>query len=233
MAEEYPKVALVCTPHPDDAEIGAGGTLAKWIKHGAHVVLVVCTNGDKGSADPAMASDRLAQVRKQEQEEAARALGIKEVVFLGYPDGFIEDNAETRGRIVREIRRVKPDVLLTTDPHRRSFYLHHDHRVTGQLALDAVFPYARDHLFYQEHLREGLAPHKVAEVYLWGTDQPDTYVDVSETLETKIKALLHHKSQVSNPDRDPAAFLRNWAEENGKKAGVKYAEAFRRIQIRR
>ncbi|MBI3742831.1 MAG: PIG-L family deacetylase [Chloroflexi bacterium] len=148
-----PQRVLICTPHPDDAEIGAGGTLAKWIGKGAQATLVVCTNGDKGSDDPAMTSERLAALRENEQLEAAKVLGIKEVVFLRHPDGEIEDTKQFRGDVVREIRRAKPDVVLTTDPLRRTFYQHRDHRVTGQVVLDAVFPLARDHLNFQEHCR--------------------------------------------------------------------------------
>ncbi len=230
---DFPKAVLVCTPHPDDAEIGCGGTVAKWVRDGVTVVYVVCTNGDKGTADPEMTSGRLAAIREKEQLEAAKAMGVQHVVLLRYPDGYLEDTPEFRGKIVKEVRRFKPDILLTPDPARRSFYLHRDHRITGQVALDAVFPYARDHLFYPEHLKEGLTSHKVAEVYLWGSDAPDTYEDITETVDKKIEALMCHTSQVGNPGRDVAKFIRETASDHGKKAKVRYAEAFRRIQIRR
>ena len=230
---EFPKVALVCTPHPDDAEIGCGGTIATWVREGTRVVYVVCTNGDKGSSDPEMTSERLVPIREQEQLEAAKTLGVQEIVFLRYPDGFLEDTAEFRGRVVREIRRFKPDIVLAPDPFRKSFYLHRDHRVTGQVALDAVFPLARDHLSYPEHMKEGLTAHKVGEVYLMGSDDSGTFLDISDTLELKIQALQCHRSQVGDPGRDPDRFLREWARETGKRANLPYAEAFRRIELRR
>jgi LmbE family N-acetylglucosaminyl deacetylase len=230
---EYPKSVLVCTPHPDDAEIGCGGTIAKWVRDGVQVVYIVTTNGDKGSSDPEMTSPRLAAIREQEQLEAARTLGVREVIFLRYADGFLEDTAEFRGKIVREIRRFQPDIVLTTDPLRRSFYLHRDHRVTGQVTLDAVFPSARDHLCYPEHMKEGLTPHKTAEAYLWGSDEPDTFVDISDVIDLKIKALACHKSQVPGLTEDNGRFVREMSKRWGEKANAEYAEAFRVIKFRR
>ena len=225
-----PQRVLICTPHPDDAEIGAGGTLAKWIRKGAQVTLVVCTNGDKGSEDPEMTSQRLAAIREKEQLDAASVLGLKEVVFLRHPDGEIEDNRQFRGEVVREIRRAKPDVVLTTDPWRRTNYQHRDHRVTGQVVLDAVFPLARDHLNFQEHKKMGLSPHKTPYVFLWGSDAPDFHSDIESTLEAKVAALAKHASQVSA--RDTAKFLRENAARIGKDKGLKAAEAFRVIEFR-
>ena len=225
---------MVTTPHPDDCEIGVGGTAAKWIRAGAKGVLVVCTNGDKGSDDPQMTSERLAAIRQEEQLAAADVMGFKEVVFLKHPDGGLEDSEHFRGDLVREIRRHKPDTVLTTDPNRRGFYQHRDHRMTGQVTMDAVFPYARDHLSFPEHKALGLAPHKVERIYLWGADEPDAFVEIADTIEVKIKALAKHVSQVGPAKgRD----FRNFIKENSKKAGeehgVEYAERFRIIELRR
>ncbi|MEE9284482.1 MAG: PIG-L deacetylase family protein [Dehalococcoidia bacterium] len=229
-----PKSVLVCTPHPDDAEIGAGGTISKWIKQGAEVVLVVCTNGDKGSSDPEMTSDRLAALREKEQLAAAKVLGLKEVVFLKHPDSELEDTREFRSDLVREIRRHKPDVVMTVDPQRRNFYQHRDHRVTGQVTMDAVFPLARDHLSFPEHKELGLEPHKTVYVYLWGTDAADTHVDIADTLEIKIEALKRHASQIAARRHiDFSKFMRENAERAGKENGLKAAEAFRVIELRR
>lgn len=221
---------MVVTPHPDDAEIGAGGTVASWVREGREVIYVVCTKGDKGSSDRDMTSERLAQIRQQEQREAARILGVKEVIFLGHPDGGLEDSPAFRGELVRLIRKYRPDVVLTTDPYRRYLW-HRDHRITGIVTLDAIFPYARDHLSYPEHIAEGLAPHRVKEVYLWGAEEPDTFIDISETFPLKIAALSCHASQV----RQHAEVLKRRIEERalkmGQSQGLPLAEAFRRIEI--
>ena len=226
-----PARALVVTPHPDDAEFGCSGTIAKWTAQGAEVVYVLCTNGDKGSEDPETTSERLAAVREEEQLKAASTLGVKEVVFLRHPDGELEDNREYRGELVREIRRHRPEVVLCTEPFRRSGYMHRDHRVCGQVTLDACFPYARDRLHFPELARDGLQPHKAATLLMWGTEEPDTFIDIKDTLEIKIKALLCHASQM-NPQHDTGKFVREWTKKSGEKAGLEYAEAFRRIDFR-
>lgn len=230
---ETPESALVVTPHPDDAEIGCGGTVAKWIREGAQVVYVLCTNGDKGSSDPEMTSAHLAEIREKEQQAAADTLGIKEVVFLRHPDGELEDTREFRGELVREIRRHRPDVVLCPDPFRRSFYMHRDHRICGQAALDAVFPYARDRLHFPELTKMGLEPHKVGVVLMWGAESPDIFEDITETLELKCQSLLCHRSQTFNPGRDAAQFVREYAKRLGEGQGFEYAEAFRRMNLRR
>ncbi len=226
---------MVITPHPDDAEIGCGGTVASWVKQGTEVVYVLCTNGDKGSSDPHMTSEKLAAIREKEQKAAAGVLGVKQIVFLHHPDGGLEDTAQFRGELVRAIRMFKPDTVLCTDPSRVSFYLHRDHRVCGQATLDAVFPYARDRLHYPEHEAEGLATHKVGEILLWGTEQPDTFVDITDTIGLKIEALKKHASQVSSEgsDRDVDDFVKSSARRMGERADLPYAEGFRRIQFRR
>ena len=232
---ERPERVLVVTPHPDDAEIGCGGTVAKWISEGSEVFYVLCTNGDKGTSDPDMTTDRLAEIREREQQDAADYLGVSEVVYFGYPDGYLEDDHDFRGRLVREIRRLKPDVLFTTDPYRRSFYLHRDHRMCGQVSMDAVYPYSRDRLHYPAHEQEGLESHKVGDLYFWGTEAPDEFIDISDWVENKVEALKKHVSQVGGDDRegDVGDFLRANARRMGERAGVPYAEGFRRVRLRR
>ena len=233
---DRPKRAMVVSPHPDDAEIGCGGTIAQWIREGTEVVYVLCTNGDKGTGDRDMTSERLAEIRRNEQAEAADVLGVQEVIYLGYPDGMLEDTYEFRGELVNAIRRHRPDVVFCTDPHRRSFYLHRDHRLSGQVTLDAVFPYARDHLHYpQDIVVHGLDTHKVGDVLMWGTEEPDTFVDITETIEIKIAALKMHVSQVSGDgsDTDVDEFVKANAQRVGQRAEAPYAEAFRRIHFRR
>lgn len=230
---DRPDIAMVISPHPDDAEIGCGGTVAKWAAEGTRVVYVICTNGDKGTSDLSMTPATLAAIREDEQRKAAEVLGVAELVFLRHPDGGLEDTSEFRGQLVRSIRMFRPDLVLCPDPYRRTFYLHRDHRVCGHVSLDAVFPYARDHLNYPEHLvGEGLQSHKVADVMLWGAEEPDEYIEITDTLELKIEALMRHVSQVSASMEEEKAFLESMAVRSGQQGGFQYAEAFRRIQIR-
>ncbi len=228
-----PAVALAVSPHPDDAEVGAGATLARWAREGCQVVLAVCTNGDKGSEDPQMTSERLARLRREEQLAAAHVLGIQDVVFLDHPDGGLEDDVQFRGELVRLIRQYRPEVALSTDPDRR-YMQHRDHRMSGQVTLDASFPYARDRLSFPEHLAQGLSVHKVREVLLWGADTPNFYVDVSTTYQLKIESLLQHKSQGfgRRPREEMERMMKERLSENGKALRVPLAEAFRRIEIR-
>jgi len=228
-ANEGPRNALVIVAHPDDAEFLCGGTVARWCSEGWTVDYVLTTSGDMGSRDPEMTRERLLALREKEQSAAAKALGVRECVFLRYPDGYVEDTVELRGKLVREIRRLKPDLVVTWDPFRRGFN-HRDHRLTGQAALDAIYPLARNPLGYPEHLEDGLEVHRVNEVLLAGTDQPDYYVDVSVFLNTKINALRKHKSQIGQaPVRELRKRLRARMAEVGKEPGYKLAEGFRRI----
>ena len=221
---------LVVTPHPDDAEGGAGGTIARWTAEGRKGVLVLCTNGDKGTSDRGISPESLAKIREKEQRNAAEALGISEVVFLGFPDQGLEDCSEFREKLVRQIRIHKPQTVITVDP-ARPYIRHRDHYMCGRVTLDAVFPYARDHLAYPEHLKEGLEPHKVSEVYLFRPDTPDTFLDITDTFETKIQALYCHVSQTGEPSEERKARSRARHEEVGKKIGVALAEEFKRIEL--
>lgn len=221
---------LVVSPHPDDAEFGAGGIILKWHREGNEIFLVVCTNGDKGSEDPRMTSAKLAGIRRREQEKAARVLGIKEVVFLDYPDGRLEDTFEFRGELVRLIRRFKPHFLAAPDPYRR-YHTHRDHRIAGIVALDASFPYARDRLSYPELIAAGLETHKVKEAYLWRPEAPNYYVDITGTFQQKVKAILCHHSQIGS---DPGAVetrLRQRAAALGRDQGIPLAEAIYRFEF--
>lgn len=232
---EEKKVIMLIAAHPDDTEFGAGGSVAKWVKEGNQVVYVVCTNGDKGSSDPDMTSERLAAIRVIEQRKAAEVLGVTDVNFLGYPDGWLEDTPEFRGKLVRLIRKYRPDLVVTHDPHHR-YMGHHDHRICGVVALDAIFPYSRDHLFYPEHKAEGLTPHKVLEVYFTGSEEPDTFIDISDTFQAKIKAISCHVSQVGDHTKDWDTWVKRFSERAamaGKSRNMPLAEAFRKLEIRR
>ena len=233
---EQPQRAIVIFAHPDD-EIGCGGTIALWVKQGTEVAYVVCTNGNKGTEDPEMTPSRLAKIREQEQRDAAAALGVQEVVFLGYPDGELEDTREFRGELVREIRRFRPQVVLTHAPMNRSRHTHRDHRICGTVTLDAVFPYIRDPGHYAELTKAGFMPHKVGTVLMWGSETPDEFVDISETMDIKTQAMLQHRSQFldrpgRDPNREPGQFMREAAKRAGEQAGIPFAEGFQKMEFR-
>jgi len=202
---------MVITPHPDDAEYGVAGTVAHWVAEGKSVIYVVCTSGDKGTSDPNMKPDELARIREQEQLAATKLLGVREVIFLRYPDQALEDTPEFRKEIVRLIRMYRPETVVTTDPYHRYIW-HRDHRITGQVTLDAIFPYARNPLAYPDLLKEGLEPHKVKEVLLWGTEEPNYRSNVTSTFDIKIAALRCHKSQIGD---DLAPHLEEWLRQRG------------------
>ena len=154
---------MVITPHPDDAEYGVAGTVARWVREGKEVVYVICTNGDKGTIDEGITPKKLAKIREKEQREACKILGVKNIIFLRHPDQSLEDTNEFKKEIVVLIRKYTPDIVVTSDPYRRYFW-HRDHRITGQVTLDAIFPCARDYLSYPDLIKKDLQPHKVKEV---------------------------------------------------------------------
>ncbi|MBI4220040.1 MAG: PIG-L family deacetylase, partial [Chloroflexi bacterium] len=228
--------AMVVFAHPDDAEIGAGAVAAAWAKRGCEVTFVLCTNGGSGSGDPSMESRTLVGLRRQEQHEAAKVLGVARVVCLEFPDGELEDDREFRGALVRVIRTYRPHTVFTHDPYRMKGFQHRDHRMTGIVTTDAVFPYARDHLHFPEQIRdEALKPHKVRRLLYWGADEPDVVFDISGTLELQIEALFKHASQVSgltDSGRDAAARVRERAIEAARGEKFKYGAAYRQLLAR-
>ena len=223
--------AMVVTPHPDDAEYGVAGTVARWVSNGKDVIYVVCTNGDKGTNDANMKPGALVRIREQEQLAAAKLLGVREVIFLRYPDQTLEDTPEFRKKLVRLIRMYKPETVVTADPYRRYIW-HRDHRITGQVTLDAIFPYARDSLAYPDLLKQGLQPHKVKEVLLWGSEEPNHYSNITDTFDIKIAALRCHKSQLgdsTSPELEQR--LRERHRKMAEGEDYELAEAFHRVEI--
>jgi LmbE family N-acetylglucosaminyl deacetylase len=223
--------AMIVVAHPDDAEFSSAGTLAKFAKEGKHVVLVLCTSGDKGTARRDISSPELAALREGEQLEASKRLGLAETVFLRLGDGELVPDLAFREKIVRQIRAHRPDILITHDPFR-PYALHPDHRAVGITAVDSVYPTARDPLYFPEHLQDGLEPHKVAELWLYGSEAPDTFIDISETFDTKIHALKAHQSQVGTAETLEQR-MRDRAEELGRQHGLPMAEAFKVVKMRR
>ena len=232
--DETPKRVLVVTPHPDDADFWCSGTIAKWIGGGATVRYVLCTDGGKGTTDPNVSSADLSKTREKEQADAVASLGVQEFVLLHHPDGSLEDNDEFRKELVRQIRQVQPDVVLCPEPYRKNLAWHRDHRITGQVTLDAVFPCARDHLHFEELWRdEGLEPHKTGTILFWGTEQADTVIDIAEHMDAKLQAVGAHKSQmVGRNEKEVVDFVRERAMEDVGGSGSEFAEAFRKLTFR-
>ena len=224
--------AMVVLAHADDAEWGCAGTVAKWCAEGWEVVYVLCTDGSKGSSDPEVTSGQLVEIRKQEQLNAGKVLGLRKVVFLGYEDSMLEPTLSLRRDIAREIRRYRPDILVCTSPTRSlngdgdGYMGHPDHFAAGEAALSAVFPSARDRLTFPELLEEGLEPHKVREVWIMYNDEgADKYVDVTDYMDTAVQALKKHETQVTEEEAE--TYMRQWRLGTGKKVGFQYAEAFK------
>jgi len=222
--------------HPDDAEISAGGALARWADEGRQVHLLILTNGDRGSNDPTQDRAELAAIRKAESDAAASFLGIAGATLLGTPDGELENTAEIRRDVVRRIRTIRPETVLSCDPTAwffgNTYFNHADHRRAGEIALDAVFPAAGNPLFFQELLQEGFDPWSVTDVWLGWSNEPSHYQDVTGYLDRKVAALALHTSQVQG---GMLGFFEEWlpreAEENGRKIGVQHAEAFRVLDL--
>ncbi|MBI2764374.1 MAG: PIG-L family deacetylase [Chloroflexi bacterium] len=223
---------MLIVAHPDDAEFMAAGTVAKWAAGGCDVTYVIVTRGDKGSDDPTMTSSRLTEVREAEQRAAGEVLGVRRYVFMGYPDGYLQHTLDLRRDLTRLIRTFRPEAVITFDPTMRFFgdtYVNHpDHRTTGDAALDAIFPSARDRLTFPELLVDGLEPHKVRQVWLGFCAEPNAWVDISTTLELKKKALMCHPSQL---DESIVEFAEEMGRMSGAAQNMPFAEAYRRIRL--
>lgn len=222
--------ALVIAAHPDDGDFGAAGYSMLLAERGWDVYFLVTTNGAKGTEDRSMPRERLIALRREEQREACRRMGVKGVSFLDYEDGELIYDRALLEQVVRHIRTVRPHTVITHDPTdiiiRDSFINHPDHRAAGSAALDAVYPTARDHLNFPEHLASGLEPHKVREILLWSSNHPNFDVDITALVDRKISALLAHVTQFGKQE-DFAAFSRErWKSEDGR-----YLERFRRVEL--
>jgi LmbE family N-acetylglucosaminyl deacetylase len=231
-----PERVLVVAAHPDDIEFGAAGTVARWVGEGAEVRYLLITRGEKGSDDPGADPQALAATREGEQRAAAAEIGVAGVDFLDEPDGQMERSLRLRERVTYAIRSVRPEVVMSHDPTvmfvNNEWVNHPDHRAVGEVTVDAVFPTARDPLNFPEHIQAGLHPWKVAELFLWSTNEANQIVDISDTLERKIAALAHHASQFHD-FAETAKWLRRRAEELGERAGYRAAEGFRRVMLAR
>ena len=228
-----PTSAMVVMAHPDDMEFSCAGTVARWAQAGSRVIYVLCTSGEVGIADPDMTKENAAAIREDEQREAARITGVQEVVFLREPDGMLQPTLELRKKLVREIRRFQPEVVVCGDPtvffSGETYINHPDHRAAATAALDAAFPAAGQPNLFQELEAEGLHAHKPRKVYVTGWNQSALYVNIEETIDIKVAALRAHKSQMR--DWDPEPRIKEWASERAKGKEMGYAETFRVITL--
>jgi LmbE family N-acetylglucosaminyl deacetylase len=220
--------ALVIAAHPDDADFGAAGTVALWVRAGWEVSYLVCTNGAKGSDDPSITREQLIEMRREEQRAAARVLGVRDVFFLDNEDGELTPNRGFLGEVVKVIRTVRPSAVFTHDPEavivNNSFVNHSDHRATGLTAIDAVYPAARDRLNFPEQIAAGLQTHKVSQIYIWASERENYRVDITDVIETKVQALLAHGSQFE--EEFVRSVLDIWRSPDGR-----YYEAFRQVRL--
>jgi LmbE family N-acetylglucosaminyl deacetylase len=224
--------------HPDDQEFSIGGTLAKWARAGAEIISVIITSGDSGSNDPSRDGSykqELAELREKEQLAANEILGVKETIFLRYPDGELEPTIGLRKDLTRLIRKYRPDVVLAGNPEAWFYgdeYLNHpDHRAAARAACEAVFPSAGSRLMFADLLTEGYEPHDVRRLYIHGTDKVNTWIDITDTLEIKVRALQQHASQVDVNEVDK--WMHEWAEEEARGQEMKYAEAYKVMYLKR
>ncbi len=227
-----PLRVLCIYAHPDDTEFTIGGSVARWADEGAEITYCIITDGAAGSNDPNQNLKELVRIRAEEQRCAAKVLGVKEVLFLGYADGSLQPTMELRRDLTRIIRQLKPHRVVSGDPtaffYGDGYINHPDHRAAAEAATYAVFPSAVTRPIFPELLAEGYEPHQVRELYISSSMQPNTYVDISSTLDRKIESLRCHKSQVDPGD---GQWIRDWAAETGKAAEVAYAEAFRVMKL--
>lgn len=227
MKDEDGKRILAISAHPDDIEFTSGGSLIRWVSEGWKASLVVCTDGGKGSRDPDVVPAKLATIRQAEQRAAAEVMGVAEVIFLEYPDGYLIQMPELVEILTRQIRRYRPRRLVSWDPWK-PYQIHPDHRAAGMAALDAVLAAGNPHYFpYQ--LAGDLSPHQVAEVYLYGAAKPDTWVDITPFFSQKMAAIERHRSQVSHLRR-LAEQMSHCNRAYGEQGGATYAEAFKALR---
>lgn len=237
-----PKRVMVMMAHPDDIEFSCAGTIARWTQAGAQVCYVLITSGDVGIADLSLTREQASDIREAEQWAAAKKVGVQEVVYLREPDGMLVNTLELRKKLVRQIRRFKPDVVICQDPTAffvsNTYINHPDHRAAAAASVDAVFPAAGQPHLFQELEAEGLSAHKVKKVYVSTWDDADTFVNISDTIDLKIEALFAHKSQMDEMIRqgqgkleDISGWVKQWSSERGKGKEMAYAESFRVITL--
>jgi LmbE family N-acetylglucosaminyl deacetylase len=229
--DETPGIVLAVYAHPDDADVACGGTLARWAKAGSAVHLIVCTDGGKGTTDPAVEPKALALERAAELESSSALIGLTSTENLGFPDGELTDSFDFRRTLVERVRALRPDVVCGHDPTAiffgRDYFNHRDHRMAGAALLDAVAPAAA----LPHYFPDAGPPHQVLAVLLSATLEPDEWVDISDTIETKASAVECHRTQFAGQGGWAGEAVRRRAAEEGRRVGVAYAEGFRRLTL--
>lgn len=225
---------LVIMAHPDDPDFTCAGTAIAMARQGIEVTYMILTNGDKGNHNPEITRNQLIAMRKIEQRAAAELCGVKQVLFMGVEDGFLRPTRAIRKRVTREIRRIRPELIICPHPDRYlvgdSYINHPDHRNAGLVALEAIFPAADNPMFYPDMADEGYLPHQISQLYVSGHDSPNIEVDITDDIDLKIQAILCHTSQISNPDEAPQRWKERWGtvQEDG---SVRYYERFRGMRF--
>jgi LmbE family N-acetylglucosaminyl deacetylase len=239
--QEQNKVAMVIVAHPDDAEFGSGGSVATWVREGWEIYYVICTDATGGGPDDATdvgpaARRKVSETRKAEQRAAGAVLGLKDVFFLDYPDGILQPTIELRRNLVRLLRRYRPSRVICQSPERTwtpAYYIgryHADHLAAGQATLAAIYPMSQNPWDFPELLEEGLAPHKIKEIYIMGAPVVNYFMDISDVMDLKIEALLCHASQFIGRMEQMEEIIRTRSADLGAKYGVAYAEEFHRAE---
>jgi LmbE family N-acetylglucosaminyl deacetylase len=225
---------LVIMAHPDDPDFTCAGTAIQMARRGIEVTYMILTNGDKGNHNPEITRNQLIALRKIEQRNAAELCGVHQVLFMGEEDGFLQPTRELRERVTREIRRLRPEIIVCTNPDRyfvgAGYINHPDHRNAGLVALEAIFPAADNPMFFPEMMDEGYLPYKISQLYVFGHPEADTRVDISEDVERKIQAILCHKTQIADPIEGPKRWLERWGveQEDGSR---RYFELFKAMRF--
>lgn len=221
---------LVIMAHPDDPDFTCAGTVSQMARQEIEVTYMILTNGDKGNHNPEITRNQLIAMRKIEQRAAAELCGVKEVLFMGEEDGFLRPTREIRARVTRQIRRIRPEIVVCPHPDRyfsgTGYINHPDHRNAGLVALEAIFPAADNPMFYPEMADEGYLPHKISQLYIFGHEEPNVEVDITQDINTKIQAILCHTSQIAEPETAPERWKERWGDKQ-KEGSMRYVERFR------
>jgi LmbE family N-acetylglucosaminyl deacetylase len=225
---------LVIMAHPDDPDFTCGGTAAQMARQGIEVTYMILTNGDKGNHNPEITRNQLIALRKIEQRAAADITGVKQVLFMGVEDGFLRPTRAIRKRVTREIRRIRPELIICFHPDRylvgEGYINHPDHRNAGLVALEAIFPAADNPMFYPDLADEGYLPHKISQLYIVGDSEPSIRVDISDAIDLKIEAILAHKTQISAPDEAVERWKERWGEKQ-EDGSLRFYEHFRVLKF--
>jgi len=225
---------LVIMAHPDDPDFSCAGTAIQMASQGIEVTYMILTNGDKGNHNPLITRNQLILMRKEEQRAAAELSGVKDVIFMDEEDGFLRPTPGIRKRVTREVRRIRPQLIICSSPERyfsgNGYINHPDHRNAGLVALEAIFPAADNPMFYPDMANEGYHPHKISQLYVTGNDDADVEIEVTADMDTKIQAILSHKSQFAEPEKMKGWLKERWGDKQ-EDGSVRHYERFRGLRF--